>query len=77
MRSICMVLVAVLLGVSACTQLTSVETSKEDVVRSMSYIKDDRTGLCFSVVGSVSYPGWHVISHTSVPCEKVSHLLAK
>jgi len=50
----------------------------KEFARKITYMRDDRTGLCFGVVatrktGSVSSTG---IGVTCVPCETVEHLLA-
>ena len=41
------------------------------------YSKDDRTGLCFGSIKSMTSAGWEVVSITNVPCDKVENLLVK
>lgn len=36
--------------------------------QNIAYSKDERTGLCYASVSSMSYAGYNVISITNVPC---------
>jgi len=66
---------AIAILVTACgvsTQNTS-NNDVKDIVRSIKYAKDYRTGLCFAVILSRSYGFNHVASITTVPCNAVSN----
>lgn len=49
----------------------------EEVKERLSYFKDDRTGLCFAQISSMSYAGYYTVSIAAVPCDSVNHLLLK
>lgn len=43
--------------------------------KSITYVKDNRTGLCFGQQTSTSYSGYTITSITCVPCDSVKNLL--
>lgn len=51
----------------------------KDFVNEATYVKDPRTGLCYSIVGVRKTGGCSQssISYTYVPCQDCEHLLAK
>ncbi|MEK7510938.1 MAG: hypothetical protein AAB582_01750 [Patescibacteria group bacterium] len=53
------------------------ESDARAVIQKTTYAKDDRSGLCFSVLFSrnVGQINASSTSHTLVPCEKVEHLI--
>ena len=41
------------------------------------YFTDQRTGLCFAAIESVTYAGYQVVSLTAVPCDQVPPMLLR
>lgn len=64
-------LAGITLFLASCTnpKKMSDETSKK-VLDSISYTKDENTGLCFAVISSINSYG-NIVSLTDVPCEKI------
>lgn len=54
----------------SCGLPTTPDDRKPDtgIQRSILYVHDERTNLCFAIVGSVSYGGYTQNSMTLVPC---------
>jgi hypothetical protein len=50
-------------------------TDVGNVIGSITYFKDPKTGICFASINSNSYAAQQVVSITTVPCEKVSQFL--
>jgi hypothetical protein len=46
-------------------------SDNQDVKNSISYFKDERTGLCFASINSSTYTGYKVTSITCVPCDSL------
>ncbi len=63
---------AVLLGVVFLTGCLGGDApdpgTAKKAAQNVAYSKDERTGLCYASVSSVSYSGFNVISITNVPC---------
>lgn len=47
------------------------DQNTSDILHSMRYFKDPKTGLCFASVQSYVY-GYYSTSITCVPCEKIN-----
>lgn len=64
-------LAGITLFLSSCTNhhKMSSETTK-GALNSISYAKDESTGLCFAMISSVNSYG-NIVSLTDVPCEKI------
>jgi len=41
----------------------------------ISYIKDNKTGLCFAKFESTTHGGWIITSISNVPCDKAGKLI--
>lgn len=48
-----------------------VPSSPKEIVEGMTYFKDGRTGLCYSVIRSLSADNYAVTSFTCVPCDSL------
>jgi hypothetical protein len=69
------------LVLTAALFLTSCQSNdKPDKIepsQTISYFKDQRTGICFAAINSYTY-GWsYVTSIATVPCDKVQDLLGE
>lgn len=78
MRSLILV-TTVILCTAGCSPRVAApsESDAKGVIRNSTYVRDERSGLCYNVlfsrnVGQVNASG---TSHTVVPCEKVQNLL--
>lgn len=58
----------------ACQVPAHYRSDDNDVISGIKYIKDDRTGLCFAILTSVSANTYIIISITCVPCDSLKKL---
>lgn len=71
-------LILLSITVASCTGIIVEEVSptvSKKVVNSITYIRDERVGLCFATVSSLTYAGMRIVSITNVPCEAVGDYL--
>jgi hypothetical protein len=54
--------------VASCEQISRPQTQSEDLVSRLLYLKDEKTGLCFAAISSVTHGFYSVVSLTHVPC---------
>jgi hypothetical protein len=59
--------------VAVACQMSSVSNT-EDIKRSITYFKDESTGLCFAAINSMSGAGYTVTSITCVPCDSLKKI---
>lgn len=62
------------LGLAGCSDSVSVEPSHDGLKSKaavIGYVQDERTGLCFAVLQSMSYGLYPVASIATVDCDKV------
>lgn len=62
-----MIVASIFLG--GCAYPADLGDDAPKAVRNIRYVQDDRTGICFAVLGSVTYYGYQAISIATVPCE--------
>lgn len=65
--------IAVLITFLSCQTTTPTDTVS--VKDNITYFKDERTGLCFATVSSVSEGYYPIASITCVPCDSVNKLI--
>lgn len=68
-----------LLTLGACAEdpIRAETKRKNEIVGSITYVRDKRTDLCFAVISSHSYAQYDIISFTNVPCDRVAQFLNK
>lgn len=66
---------AVLLA--GCTQVSTTDKNAAvSVANQVTYVRDDRSDLCFAILSSKTYGGWYSVSITNVACtDKVLALI--
>jgi len=66
------------LTILALILLTSCDTgpaTSDEATNQITYMKDNKSGLCFARTTSNSYGGHDITSITCVPCDSVKNLL--
>lgn len=70
MKKIALLLLLFFVASCQMTEKTDIKQIKEN----LTYFKDERTGLCYAVVNSISTQGGSYTSITCVPCDSLKHV---